>query len=218
MHWAIWYHLYKACNFTKSNTRAWMFFTFFKLYKWYQIAQKITFSNGQVMKFVLVSFLLTVSKYSTANEINEEKVTFFLIHFMPLVFLYSPWKDQETSLVFWCFQEGGGDIERDQWNKKINDFLPMFNIQGRYYSSFISVCEQFFCTWVSIGFLLTLFLSFNFQQVNAGWVQFSLLIPLKTSCFQGNQKVTLKRKVLRIWLRSHRNKLAQERTTRKHQI
>ena len=42
MHWAIWYHLYKACNFTKSNTRAWMFFTFFKLYKWYQIAQKMT--------------------------------------------------------------------------------------------------------------------------------------------------------------------------------
>ena len=27
-----------ACNFTKSNTLPWFFFTFFILYKWYQIA------------------------------------------------------------------------------------------------------------------------------------------------------------------------------------
>ena len=31
-----------AFNFTKSNTPQWVFFTFFKLYKWYQIAQNIT--------------------------------------------------------------------------------------------------------------------------------------------------------------------------------
>ena len=61
---AIWYHLYnfknvkntheevlilvksqaEACNFTKINT-PWVFFTFFKLYKWYQIAQRITFDD-----------------------------------------------------------------------------------------------------------------------------------------------------------------------------
>ena len=59
---AIWYHLYNlknvknthggvlilvkleapACNFTKINTPPWGFFTFFKLYKSYQIAQRIT--------------------------------------------------------------------------------------------------------------------------------------------------------------------------------
>ena len=27
------------CNFTKSNTPPWVFFTFFKLHKWYQILQ-----------------------------------------------------------------------------------------------------------------------------------------------------------------------------------
>ena len=32
----------KACNFTKSNIPPWVFFTFFKLYNWYQIAQRIT--------------------------------------------------------------------------------------------------------------------------------------------------------------------------------
>ena len=58
MRCAICYHLYNlknventhrgvlllvvACNFTKSNTPPWVFFTFFKLYKWYQIVQCIT--------------------------------------------------------------------------------------------------------------------------------------------------------------------------------
>ena len=31
-----------ACNFTKSNTPPWVFFTFLKLCKWYQIAENIT--------------------------------------------------------------------------------------------------------------------------------------------------------------------------------
>ena len=64
MRCAIWYYLYnlenvknthgevlnlvkfqgEACNFTtKSNTLPWVLFTFFKLYKWHQIAQRITY-------------------------------------------------------------------------------------------------------------------------------------------------------------------------------
>ena len=35
--------LQEACNVTKSNIPSWMFFTFFKLYGWYQIAQSITY-------------------------------------------------------------------------------------------------------------------------------------------------------------------------------
>ena len=62
MRCAIWYHLYYlknvknthggvllyyescrflASNFTKNNTPPWVFFTFLKLYKWYQIAQSV---------------------------------------------------------------------------------------------------------------------------------------------------------------------------------
>ena len=61
---SIWYHLYNlkdmknthggvlllvkmqalACNFTKSNTPPWMFFAFFKLYNWYEIAESITYN------------------------------------------------------------------------------------------------------------------------------------------------------------------------------
>ena len=32
-----------ACKFTKSNTPPWVFFTFFKLYKWYQIVKSTTY-------------------------------------------------------------------------------------------------------------------------------------------------------------------------------
>ena len=31
-----------ACNFSKSNTSPWVFFTFYRLSKWYQIAQRTT--------------------------------------------------------------------------------------------------------------------------------------------------------------------------------
>ena len=61
---AIWYYLFKkrenthggvlllvtlqasACNFTKTNTPSWMIFTFFKLCKWYKIAQRTTNVNS----------------------------------------------------------------------------------------------------------------------------------------------------------------------------
>ena len=33
-----------TCNFNKSNTHPWVFF---KLYKWYQIAQSITYANSE---------------------------------------------------------------------------------------------------------------------------------------------------------------------------
>ena len=67
MRCAIWYHLYNlkrecvtfsnfalTCNFTKSNTPPWVFFTFFKLYKWYQIAQNITYIHKKHLFLVSV--------------------------------------------------------------------------------------------------------------------------------------------------------------------
>ena len=81
MRCAIWYHLYnlndvksthggvlllvksqsKACNFTKSKTPPLVFYTFFKLYKWYQIAQSITESelvSGNVFQMIFNSRFL----------------------------------------------------------------------------------------------------------------------------------------------------------------
>ena len=52
MLFAIWHHLCdlknvgiahaEACTFTQSNTPPWVFFAFFKLQKWYQIAQSVS--------------------------------------------------------------------------------------------------------------------------------------------------------------------------------
>ena len=36
----------KASNFTKSNTPAWVVFTFFKLYKWCQIVRRISYAES----------------------------------------------------------------------------------------------------------------------------------------------------------------------------
>ena len=41
-----------ACNFTKINTPPWVFFTFFKLYKWYQIAQRTTYAFDEILGLI----------------------------------------------------------------------------------------------------------------------------------------------------------------------
>ena len=50
------YHLrnlktWKKPNFMKSNTLPWVFFMFLKLYKWYQIAQSITYYSKEILLF-----------------------------------------------------------------------------------------------------------------------------------------------------------------------
>ena len=44
----------EAFNFTRSNTPSWLFFTFSKLYNWYQIAQSITFSRLQLILLLII--------------------------------------------------------------------------------------------------------------------------------------------------------------------
>ena len=41
----------KTCTFTKSSTPPWMFSTFLKLLKWFQIAQSITFILSTYIQF-----------------------------------------------------------------------------------------------------------------------------------------------------------------------
>ena len=45
-----------AYNFTKSNTPPWVFFTFFKLYKWYQIAQSVAIILKKVGHWIKVKY------------------------------------------------------------------------------------------------------------------------------------------------------------------
>ena len=73
----------EACNFTKDNTDPWVFFTFFKLYKWYQIAQSIT----NVPKFLSmkwahlefdVLFLYFARECSATNHFSQK--FFYILH------------------------------------------------------------------------------------------------------------------------------------------
>ena len=54
----------EECYFTKSNTPPWVFFTFFKLYEWYQIAQSTTHKKKTVWKII----------HKDHTRIQEEKL------------------------------------------------------------------------------------------------------------------------------------------------
>ena len=66
-----------ACNFTKSNTPPWVFFTLLKLYKWYQIAQNTINLLGFMTKwFTIQKTMLPTSCANTHHvvttfEVNE---------------------------------------------------------------------------------------------------------------------------------------------------
>ena len=81
MRYAIWHHQYNfkkvknthirvlffvelqalACNFTKSKTLAWVFFTFVKLYKWYRITESISCKQQQSYWLQFYTFFLNLS-------------------------------------------------------------------------------------------------------------------------------------------------------------
>ena len=57
-----------ACNFTESKTTPWVFFTFFKLHKWYQIAQRISY-------MLAGSFILIYSAKISRSWKTDPKIT-----------------------------------------------------------------------------------------------------------------------------------------------
>ena len=89
MRCAIWYHLYnlknvknthggvlilvklqaEACNFTtKINTPPWVFFTFFKLYKCYQIAQRTRYIFSKLE--ITVPHLAFYGTYESSHRVH----------------------------------------------------------------------------------------------------------------------------------------------------
>ena len=66
-----------ACNSTNSNTPTWVFFTFFNLYKWYQIAQRNIFGSNLYMQFfVLCLKCVFVSSASSSCASLHKKSIF----------------------------------------------------------------------------------------------------------------------------------------------
>ena len=97
MRCAIWYHLYTlknventhggvllACYLTKSNTPPWVFFTFFKLYKWYQIAQRITFSliYHRMVLLMKTNIIMMRMNLMTMTMISKMRMKFLTVQMM----------------------------------------------------------------------------------------------------------------------------------------
>ena len=61
----------EACNFTKNITPPWVFFTFLKLYKWYQIAQNATIDQSNID--FLQSFNLNITFQCASGCIYESQ-------------------------------------------------------------------------------------------------------------------------------------------------
>ena len=83
----------EACNFTKINTFPWVFFTFFRLYKWYQIAQRTTYLCHF---FSLLWFLVFDVLFERIVETCS--FTSFLLTFLPQIILLLNFKN--TARIF----------------------------------------------------------------------------------------------------------------------
>ena len=85
MRWAIWYHLYNLKNVkntigrvlllessaSKSDTPPSVFLTFFKLHKWYKIAQSISFNVTTGLKWVNLNLADWTSKNNVIKELKH---------------------------------------------------------------------------------------------------------------------------------------------------
>ena len=113
MLYAIWYHLYnlknvknthggvlllvklqaKARNFTKSSTPLWVFFTFFKLCKWYQIGQSITniLAHTEMTSYLLSEIRNSVRALS--KELFQKHYKYFVKLIGYLYIYYKGYQD-----------------------------------------------------------------------------------------------------------------------------
>ena len=60
----------QASNFTKINTLSWVFL-FFKLYKWYQIAQRITYLSLKIRSLLKIYYIYFTSWFYTRSYYND---------------------------------------------------------------------------------------------------------------------------------------------------
>ena len=95
----IWYHFWY--NFTEINTLPWTFFKFFKLCKWYQIAQRITFRIlSNIYDRAYLQKQLTLSRQRSLSYRNQ-------------------------SIVFHCKSTDWFLYYRGLRHERVNDFLAL---------------------------------------------------------------------------------------------
>ena len=73
-----------ACNFTKSNTPPRVFFTFFKLQKWYQIAKRITYNQKETIQLVLLESYVSSAFVIVKSKHLLWRSLFYTLRFMEM--------------------------------------------------------------------------------------------------------------------------------------
>ena len=75
--WKTWKILMEECYFYhKSNTPSWVFFTFFKLHKWYQIAEKHLISHSSHYPHIICQFLFNSDTICSKNGVQRRGFAF----------------------------------------------------------------------------------------------------------------------------------------------
>ena len=74
----------EACNFTKSNILPWVFFTFVKLYEWYQIAQNTTYTLCSIeisrLPYINSSLCLVSSRLDSPGTFSAAQFIDWLVY------------------------------------------------------------------------------------------------------------------------------------------
>ena len=107
----------EACNFTKSNTPSWVFFTFLKFYKWYQIVQSISYF--QTIPSYQIHYLIITDNHAFMKPVPNLKQIFmsYFFTFLPLrlAFLHM-FVNKWTDFLYL------GNCKFLQWKLKIRNF------------------------------------------------------------------------------------------------
>ena len=95
----------KARNFTKINTPPWVFFTLFKLCKWYQIAQRTTFWKSKTLLLLKLTLtcVLDFTKILTDPFFTNTPAHFAFFKILRQMTLYN---------VSACPHDGNMDLRR----------------------------------------------------------------------------------------------------------
>ena len=101
----------KACNFTKSNTPLWVFFAFFKLYKWHKTSHCLSLAIRRLILtfgcFVVYNIFSDILNMWGSNSLSF--TTFWIlfntnVNFISSTFYYDVFYISNCTFIFWTYK------------------------------------------------------------------------------------------------------------------
>ena len=183
----------KACNFTKINTPPWVFFTFFKLYKWYQIVQRIRY---KLVRPKIQEFILRFCRYHK-NVVDESKVNLlcdrinaFFFKFKNGVFEFTdvpaityykgkePWSIGLTFLNGKCFIARPGKIKTG-----ILDIHKLMKLVDKFCKE---LREENYTMITSLPLLIIFYINFKNKLIVCTKLDYAIFHDISLSCLENH--------------------------------